>query len=174
MVSAAAGVVAGMEILNLPVADCINHISTVCGEDQDFIPVFRQTKGSYPSSTADWGLGTLGSVESDQYSILSQLESYRQVDGSLIFKMVWPNGTVDDGISRNVTWSQTTNPTVQSAINATTVDGFKLIRDTTTQGTPSSTSVPFGGLAKSSSRFALLDGNPGLKWWFKLQSYSHR
>jgi len=84
--------------------------------------------------------------ESDNFSILDELEQFRSLDGRFYFRMTWP------GSNMVYQWSQTSNPTSE------TISGYQAI------------SIPYsghhwGGLAPSGND-ALIDGSPGHWSWF--------
>jgi len=112
--------------------------------------VFRQTAGFYQSKS-DWANHNAADSSSSQYSILDELEQYRITSTHFIFKIQW-----DNDASRRIIWSQNSNPLV----TVDTVENFQSLQDNT-DGSPS-----FGGLAKSTARYALLDGNPTYVPWF--------
>lgn len=106
------------------------------------------------------------------YSILDSLETFRQADGDLIFKLSYPGmcessdsnpnnlAACVDGKEYNI-WRQTTNPYSRFTLGNTTsaVDGY----------TPIDVPYPrgFGGLGASVASNSLMDGNPGFRsWWY--------
>jgi hypothetical protein len=98
-----------------------------------------------PYATADqWMALNGGDPDGDTYSQLAELESYRKVDGTFEFKLVWPHREGPNSQQ----WRQSSNPVRQAH-----VAGYAEV-DVNFRG------KGWGGLARSSSANALLDGSP--------------
>jgi hypothetical protein len=123
-----------------------------------WILLFRQT---YPNffRTGQWSLNA-DNPNSDNYSILDKLESYRSSDGDLYFKLFWPRYP---GPSYNI-WKQTSNPVTTT--NGT-VSGYAAIQvNHTDQG--------WGGLRYNRHGQCLLDGSVAYDgyWYYAIGSFA--
>ena len=130
-------------------------------KDKDgWVLVFRQTvdgpKENWRREADQWSLNPNDPTAS-QYSILDELEAYRE-DGKLTFKMKWPNLGGDEKKTTNV-WSQTSNP-VLPATKKCTVEGYKKIA-------VAFSSKGWYGLERCSD-YSLLDGARGNGWWYSV------
>eukprot|EP00039_Didymoeca_costata_P018192 m.332487 g.332487 ORF g.332487 m.332487 type:complete len:4620 (+) comp16956_c0_seq1:136-13995(+) len=128
------------------VASPVNSFS--CGDyGGSFELVFRQTLPTLLPKEAWKSLNT-STPDAADYSILSQLESYRNSLGAFEFKMVWPNMT---GANTQI-WQQTSNPLTEYpkgyvAKSLSFSDNY------------------WGGLQPSSGP-TLLDGSNGGSWYY--------
>ena len=114
--------------------------------------IFRQTAGFYQSKDA-WRLHNEDDPTNDNYSILENLEDYRDDDGKLHFKLVWPQSSTYTG---NQEWKQTSNP-----VSATSggVSGYEAIDI-------NYTSQMWGGLEYNTGGSSLLDGSVNHGHWY--------
>ena len=121
--------------------------------------VFRQNVTNDPSWLRVAGQFSVnpGDPANAQYSILDTLESLRAADGQFFFQLRWVNR--DYSTLQHQTWQQTTNPVTATSPG---VEGYAPI------------DVPYtgcywGGLERSSSTAALIDGSVGHgsgHWWW--------
>ena len=91
------------------------------------------------------------------FSILDQLEKFRDTQGNFQFKICYPELTYTP-ISPCNEWVQSSNPLYES-----TITGFKSLRIAFPK---TSIGGSFTGLALSSSGFTLIDKTPSHSHWF--------
>lgn len=123
--------------------------------------VFRQTAGTYRTQEL-WKSVNVNNPAHPNYSILSELETFRRTTGEFEFKQVWPNRR-DNGKNYNH-WSQTSNPVTRSTSG---VDGYKAI-DVSFAGQNGGKGLEFNTAGSS-----LLDGSVDSgTWWYAIGSTS--
>eukprot|EP01046_Picozoa_sp_COSAG06_P012809 COSAG06_NODE_763_length_12486_cov_37.835244_4_plen_1077_part_00 len=115
-----------------------------------WVLLFRQTAGNYREN-ADW-LSFNPNDQTADFSILDQLENFRQPDGAFTMKIVWPNRAAPN----YNTWRQTSNPVTADPGG---VDGYEAVD-------VHFTSNFWGGLEKSQAGTTLIDGSVNHGNWF--------
>ena len=120
----------------------------------------HDTRGGVFSSQADAANKNSNNSDAYLFSILDQLERYRDSDGNFIFKLCYPELTWGvDGRTCNE-WIQSSNP-----LTETTIRGFKPI---SLAFTKDSYLKAWRGLGKSPSNYpyaAIDDAPTGSYWW---------
>lgn len=90
---------------------------------------------------------------SDNFAALDTLDNYRDVDGNLYFKLLYPNDGGEDTANK---WRQSSNPTKGP------VTGYRPVSIT-------HNTFHWGGLEKNFGARCLLDGSVGNpSWWFAI------
>ena len=115
----------------------------------DWHLVFRQSVGTYLTKE-EWH--HVGSPDSENFSILDELERFRDTRGKFVFKMLFPDMQAPN---YNV-WSQISNPVTATSGG---VDGYAAIEI-------HFDSHHWGGLERSARETTLLDGSVHEYWWF--------
>jgi len=118
--------------------------------DVAWILVYKQTV-PFVAPVTSWL--HMGSPTDPNYSILDQLEQYRSHDGKFKFKIKWPNRS---GNNSNI-WKQSSNPVTSNP--GAPVTGYEAI-DVKFKG------HHWGGLERSTTDVAFLDGSTNHRWWF--------
>ena len=121
--------------------------------------LFRQTVGgSWLRKGAEWSINPLN-PSAAQFSILDQLEEMdRNPDGDnkILFELYWPQleGTLK---GPRQLWKQSSNPV--TGVPGAAVEGYEAV------DTPY-TSHSWGGLQRTGTSDALLDGSSNNNWWY--------
>ena len=115
----------------------------------DWHLVFRQSAGTYLTKE-EWL--HVGDPDSQNFSILKELERFRDNSGKFVFKMVFPNMQAPNF---NV-WSQTSNPVTATSGGVVGYAPIEIHFD----------SHHWGGLERSARKTTLLDGSVHEYWWF--------
>ena len=112
---------------------------------------FRQTVGKNQRlwKKGEWSRNT-NNPKADNFSVLDQLEKYRQADGKFTFQMRWPKSGEQN------TWRQKTNPVTRTEGG---VDGYQAIQI-------SHTDNRWGGLEHNTESSSLLDGSVDHRNWY--------
>ena len=111
--------------------------------------VFRQTAGEYLAKD-EWKNKNSDDPNNDNYSILDQLEGFRDASGKFEFMITWPQN--ENPTSNR--WTQTSNPLDSK------IDGYFSI------DTPN-TAREWGGLEYNTGPHSLIDGSVKRDdWWF--------
>lgn len=120
-------------------------------------------KGGLFSSQADATRKNPKNPNADLFSILDQLEKYRNSDGNFRFKLCYPEVTWGLGGKKCNEWIQSSNP-----LTETTITGFKPI---SLAFHLNSGKDPWAGLGKSPSQWsgAAIDDTPTSSgWWYAI------
>ena len=113
--------------------------------------VFRQTAGNFRPPNEWRHYNDQANRDTDDFSILDQLESWRQPDGKFTMKIVWP-----ERVGENTqTWRQTTNPVTATAGGTEGYEAVDIHFD----------SNHWGGLEHGATN-SLLDGSVDHGHWF--------
>jgi hypothetical protein len=120
--------------------------------------VFRQTAGK--TGFFGWKGFSLNPTKpsSPNFAILDQLEKFRGADKKFLFKLKWTG-------AENI-WKQTSNPTKMKD----KVEGYEDVELVSGAVGAKCKSPKWFGLARSSSKHALIDGSKGKWWWFAVAS----
>ena len=135
-----------------------------CGDfGGKFELIYRQT-APYVMPLEMWNSWNPEDNTSAQFSLLNQVESYRRIDGSFEFKLVWPNSTSQTspnamaGFARTGPatqyWRQTSNP-----METHEVTGYEALELNYTANL-------WSGLAKSARWETLIDGSDESNNWY--------
>ena len=118
----------------------------------------RQSAGNYRPAR-DWVRWGFADGGNGDFSILSELESCRGDDDKFQLKLVWP----EDSYLLPQEWKQTTNPVTAAGGG---VDGYEAV-EVNYYGRK------WGGLERSQSDEALLDGSTDSDWWWYAVGAAH-
>ena len=128
------------------------EVSSYSGPGDGFVKVFsHNTAGGLFSSQDDAVNKNPGNPDAELFSILDQLEDYRDHEGIFHFKLCYPEITGVGG-GRCNEWTQASNPVYYSTIQGFQEISLAFLRD----GNNNS----WRGLGRSHSKFSFLDDTP--------------
>ena len=139
-------------------ANLIRDSSSYSGPGHGFVKVFSHDTGGGLFSSQEEALNkNPDNPDAELFSILDQLEDYRDHEGILHFKLCYPEITGVGGGHCNE-WTQTSNPLYYS-----TIQGFQAIALAFPHD---GNKKPWQGLGRSFAKYSVLDDTPSDDTWW--------